>query len=114
MSGQRYDAMSVREYQSNGQTKTAWTKIGAAFENKDGSIGIQLDAFPVNGKIILQVPLTREEREAKFEQNRQQRGGGQRGRGAPQRMQRPASPPPQQEEEDPFNDGGDDHGAEGY
>lgn len=67
--GQRWDCMTVTEYQQNGQTKSKWTKIGAAFTNRDGSIGVQLDALPLDGRLVLQVPLTREEREARF-QNR--------------------------------------------
>jgi hypothetical protein len=31
--------------------KTFWTKIGAAFTNKDGSITVQLDALPVSGRL---------------------------------------------------------------
>lgn len=88
-SKQRYDAMLVTEYQSNGETKTFWQKIGAAFTNRDGSIGVQLDAFPVSGKIVLQVPLSKEEREA-MKNNKQQGGGQQRGqqRGGGGRQQR--------------------------
>jgi hypothetical protein len=76
----RYDAMMVREYESNGKTKSSWTKIGAAFENKDGSISIALDAIPLDwtrSKIILQLPKTEEEWEAL----KQGKGGGQRGGG---------------------------------
>ena len=90
---QRYDVMMVEEYvDPQGQGRSKWTKIGAAFTNKDGSIGVQLVAMPINGKVILQVPLSEEEREAKFGatgkafkqqaqgQQRAPRGGGpQRG-----------------------------------
>ena len=31
--------------------KTFWTRIGAAFSNKDGSITVQLDALPVSGRL---------------------------------------------------------------
>ncbi len=67
MSKHRYDAMMVEEYidkEGNGRSK--WTKIGAAFANESGSVSIQLNALPINGKVVLQVPLTKEEREAKF------------------------------------------------
>ena len=33
------------------EVKNRWTRIGAAFENNDGSINIKLDALPVNGEI---------------------------------------------------------------
>ncbi|MBC7173035.1 MAG: hypothetical protein H5U40_11425 [Polyangiaceae bacterium] len=28
-----------------------WVRIGAAFENRDGSLNIQLDALPLNGSV---------------------------------------------------------------
>ena len=31
--------------------KSRWTKVGAAFLNKDGSINVLLDAFPKDGKL---------------------------------------------------------------
>ena len=31
--------------------KSYWTKIGTGFVNKDGSINVILQAFPVNGKL---------------------------------------------------------------
>lgn len=91
--GTRYDAMTVVEYGQEG--KSRWTKIGAAFVNENGSIGIQLDALPVNGKIILQIPLSREEREQRWKQRDQEQKQGRgpqrpRSRGAPQRMKDPA------------------------
>ncbi len=65
--------MSMREYESKGEKKTAWTKIGTGWTNKNGSINVQLDAFPLDGKIQLQVPLTEEQWAA-----RKQGPGGQR------------------------------------
>lgn len=77
----RWDAMMVREYESQGQTKSAWTKIGSGFTNKDGSISVLLDAIPVGGKLILQVPMTQEEKDAKWpqQQRNQSYQGGSRG-----------------------------------
>jgi len=97
MSGQRWDVMSIREYQHQGQTKTSWTRVGAAFTNRDGSINVQLDAFPIDGKLQLQIPLSPEERQAR-KQNWQNRGREQgqnryRPQSTPQRL---ASPQPQQ------------------
>jgi hypothetical protein len=31
--------------------KSFWTRVGAAFPNKDGSVNIFLDALPVSGKL---------------------------------------------------------------
>lgn len=33
--------------------KTYWNKIGVAFENRDGSLTITLDALPVSGRLQL-------------------------------------------------------------
>ncbi|MEZ4287337.1 MAG: hypothetical protein R3A47_04155 [Polyangiales bacterium] len=33
--------------------KRFWLRIGAAFENRDGSINVKLDAVPTNGVIQL-------------------------------------------------------------
>ena len=89
----RWDVMSIREYTTaTGEQKTQWTKIGVAFTNKNGSINVVLDAFPVDGKMQLQVPLTREEREAMFNAKQggaQRRGGGDNyGQPPPQQQQR--------------------------
>ena len=44
------DVFSITEDKKNPE-KTRWTKIGAAFVNKDGSINAFLDAFPRDGKL---------------------------------------------------------------
>lgn len=33
--------------------KSFWTRIGVAFVNRDGSINVKLEAFPVNGELQL-------------------------------------------------------------
>lgn len=38
--------------------KRLWTKIGVAFENKDGSYDLHLAAVPVSGKMTMRDPLT--------------------------------------------------------
>ncbi len=42
--------------------KTFWTRIGAAFTNKDGSVTVQLDALPVSGRLQIREDEEREER----------------------------------------------------
>ena len=37
--------------EKEGMEKNFWVKIGAAFENRDGSLTVFLDALPVNGKL---------------------------------------------------------------
>ncbi len=36
--------------------KAYWHKIGAAFENKDGSLTVHLDSLPFNGKLQIREP----------------------------------------------------------
>lgn len=71
MSGNRWDVMAIREYTDRtGVNRTNWTRVGAGFTNQNGSINIILEMIPcaVDGevKLQLQVPLSKEEREAKF------------------------------------------------
>ena len=57
----RYDASAPREYKDrDGNTKTAWNRVGVAFE-KDGRITVLLEAYPLPGpegtaKIVLMEP----------------------------------------------------------
>jgi hypothetical protein len=56
---------AVTEYEDkNGQgTKSSWTKIGVAWMNRDGSMNLKLDAFPVNGKLHVRESNDRKEGE---------------------------------------------------
>lgn len=35
----------------DGKPRTFWTKVGVAFENRDGSWSLHLSAMPVSGKL---------------------------------------------------------------
>jgi hypothetical protein len=64
MSGERLEAKTVVERDVNGEKKSFWTKIGVAFAGKPGSpvvYTLQLDALPVNGKIVLMHPQEKEQ-----------------------------------------------------
>lgn len=40
-----------------GEGKSYWLRVGTAFENRDGSLNVYLDAIPVNGRLqIRQYP----------------------------------------------------------
>lgn len=70
---ERYDALTVRE--SNG--KSYFTKIGAAFKNKQGEgYTLMLDAVPASNegqyRILLSVPKPRDDRERSAQNDRQQ------------------------------------------
>lgn len=62
----RYDALSVRKYDQNGETKTAFTNIGVAFKmrDKDG-YSLRLHAMPAPSEgeftILLVVPKPRDD-----------------------------------------------------
>lgn len=36
--------------------KSWWTKVGVAFENRDGSWSLELSAIPVSGRIMMRDP----------------------------------------------------------
>ena len=42
----KWAAFAMNEKEINGTKKTFWTRIGAAFQNRDGSFTVKLDAFP--------------------------------------------------------------------
>ena len=44
-------------------THKYWTRIGAAFVNRDGSFNVKLDAIPVSGEIHVRDYVPREDRE---------------------------------------------------
>lgn len=64
----RLDALQAREYDAGGTKKTAFTKIGAAFEMKGGGWSVVLDAMPapVDGqfKVLLMKPKPKEDKPA--------------------------------------------------
>jgi hypothetical protein len=47
-----YPAYAVREYEREGETKTAWRRVGTAFANRIG-LTVLLDALPVNGRLVV-------------------------------------------------------------
>lgn len=40
-----------KEGKEGKEGKDIWTKIGSAFDNKDGSLNVYLNALPMNGKL---------------------------------------------------------------
>jgi hypothetical protein len=53
--GPAFEAFTVRDRGEN--QKAWWTRIGTAFENRDGSLTVVLDANPLDGRIQLRRPL---------------------------------------------------------
>jgi len=42
-----YNVFTVRRYTKDGQTRSHWLRIGAGFQNKDGSFNLRLRALPL-------------------------------------------------------------------
>ena len=40
----------------NGEPIAFWNRVGNAWENKDGSINVQLNSLPLDGKLQLRKP----------------------------------------------------------
>jgi hypothetical protein len=77
MSATRYDAISVRTYEKDGEEKSAFTNIGVAFQMKErDGFSIRLHAMPapVDGEysILLMPPKPREDQQ----QRQPDRSGG--------------------------------------
>lgn len=50
--------------QRDGANKSYWTKVGVAFENRDGSYSLQLSALPVNGRLQMRAPAPKDKEPA--------------------------------------------------
>lgn len=61
-----------------GEGKSFWLRVGTAFENRDGSLNVYLDAIPVNGRLQIREYQPDEERDG---------GGGQANGGSGGRAQ---------------------------
>ena len=49
-----HTAYSVRDYQRNGQKESDWTRIGVAWQHRDGDgFDIILEALPVSGRVAI-------------------------------------------------------------
>lgn len=51
----------VEDDETGAEKKSFWTKIGVAFENRDGSYSINLSAIPVNGRLQMRDPKPKED-----------------------------------------------------
>ena len=72
----RINLFAMREY-TDKQTKrprTAWTRIGAAFRNRDGSFTLEFDALPVSGRCHMREETLDDAREREQRQAERQRG----------------------------------------
>jgi hypothetical protein len=52
----RFDAYVVENYDSQGEERSNWIRVGAAFWHEDGKgINVTMSALPVDGKLVLRV-----------------------------------------------------------
>ena len=58
--GSRKPSLHAFHVRESGNGKSFWTRIGAAWSNKDGGFTLQLDCVPLDGRIVCQVPKDKE------------------------------------------------------
>ena len=68
----RKDVFTVIE--RPGAKKSFWVRIGTAFVNRDDSLTVKLDAFPVNGTLNIRDPLPPRGDERSGDYDHDQRG----------------------------------------
>ena len=45
------DVFAIYESKGEGSERSRWVRVGVAFENKDGSLNVLLDAVPLTGRL---------------------------------------------------------------
>lgn len=45
------DVWAIYDEKPNTATRSRWVRVGVAFDNKDGSINVMLDALPLTGRL---------------------------------------------------------------
>jgi hypothetical protein len=45
------DVYAIYESRTEGRDRSRWVRVGVAFDNKDGSLNVLLDAFPLSGRL---------------------------------------------------------------
>jgi len=56
MAGKTLAVYGINEHKG----KSYWTRIGAAFENRDGSLNVTLNYIPLDGKLQIREPQEKE------------------------------------------------------
>ena len=49
------DVFAIVETKSEGRDRTRWIRVGVAFDNKDGSVNVLLDALPLAGRLQIRM-----------------------------------------------------------
>jgi hypothetical protein len=45
------DVYAIYETKTDGRERSRWVRVGVAFDNKDGSLNVLLDALPLTGRL---------------------------------------------------------------
>lgn len=45
------DVFAIYESKTEGRERSRWVRVGVAFDNKDGSLNVLLDALPLTGRL---------------------------------------------------------------
>ncbi|MET0151436.1 MAG: hypothetical protein ABW298_02350 [Candidatus Binatia bacterium] len=45
------DVYAIYESKSDGHERSRWVRVGVAFDNRDGSLNVLLDALPLSGRL---------------------------------------------------------------
>jgi hypothetical protein len=45
------DVYAIYESRSDGRERSRWVRVGVAFDNRDGSLNVLLDALPLSGRL---------------------------------------------------------------
>ena len=45
------DVFAIYESKTDGRDRSRWIRVGVAFENRDGSVNVLLDAVPLSGRL---------------------------------------------------------------
>lgn len=57
----RKELWMVEDRGEGNDAKSFWTRVGVAFENRDGSWSLIFAAYPVNGRVQMRDPSPRED-----------------------------------------------------
>jgi hypothetical protein len=61
---ERYDVFVVENFQSQGEDRSSWTRVGVAFPHDDGKgFQGQLKALPVDGKLVIRLHVPKPQTE---------------------------------------------------
>jgi len=45
------DVFAIYESKGEGRERSRWVRVGVAFDNRDGSLNVLLDAVPLSGRL---------------------------------------------------------------